>query len=155
MSAQFLSPHFTVAEFTHSDTALRLNMNNDLPAELLPQARATAQMLERIRAHLTYLAGHEVPIEITSGYRSLTVNQRIGSSTTSDHIRAMAADFKAPRFGSPLEICRAIEPVRLQLGVGQLIHEFKSWVHVSTRAPASSVNAVLTIDSDGIRSGLA
>lgn len=150
-----LSAHFTLAEFIHSDTALRLGLDNDLPADLLPQARATAQMLERIRQHLSYLAGREVPIQITSGYRSLTLNQRIGSSTTSDHVKAMAADIKAPAFGTPLEICQAIEPVRGQLGVGQLIHEFKSWVHVSTRTPASAVNAVLTIDSSGTRTGLA
>ncbi len=150
-----LSAHFTLAEFIHSDTALRLGLDNDLPADLLPNARATAQMLERIRSHLTYLAGRDVPIQVTSGFRCLTLNQRIGSSGNSDHVRAMAADFKAPAFGTPLEICRALEPVRGQIGIGQLIHEFRSWVHVSTRAPASSVNAVLTIDSDGIRSGLA
>lgn len=155
MSAAYLSAHFTLAEFIASDSAMRLGLDNDLPAELLANARATAQMLERIRAHLTYLAGHEVPVIITSGYRSPTLNQRIGSSPGSDHVRAMAADFKAPRFGTPLEVCQALEPVRMQIGIGQLIHEFRSWVHVSTRAPANAVNAVLTIDAAGTRAGLA
>lgn len=159
-SASLLSPHFSVAEFCHSDTAARLRIDNDLPAELLANARATAQMLERIRQHLTYLAKREVPVLITSGYRCLTLNQRIGSSSTSDHVKACAADIKAPAFGTPLQICRAIEPAREQLGIGQLIHEFGTpqgggWVHVSTRAPANSINAVLTIDEAGTRPGLA
>lgn len=153
--AGLLSPHFSVAEFCHSDTALRLGIDNGLPLELLANARATAQMLERIRQHLTYLAKHEVPIRITSGYRCLTLNQRIGSSSASDHVKARAADIQAPAFGSPLQICRALESVREQLGIGQLIHEFASWVHVSTRAPANSINVVLTIDEAGTRPGLA
>ena len=153
--ASLLSPHFSLAEFCASDTASRLGINNDLPATLLPQARDTAQMLERVRQHLSYLAKRDVPIHITSGYRCLTINQRIGSSSSSDHVKACAADIKAPAFGTPLEICRALEPVREQLGIGQLIYEFGRWVHISTRRPASGVNAVLTIDERGTRAGLA
>jgi zinc D-Ala-D-Ala carboxypeptidase len=150
-----LSQNFTLAEFTHSDTALRLGIDNSLPDELLATARATALMLEAVRHHLSYLARREVPIHITSGYRSLTLNQRIGSSSSSDHVRALAADIKAPAFGTPLEICRALEPVREQLGIGQLIHEYGAWVHISTRKPLAHVNQVLTIDEDGTRPGLA
>ncbi len=148
-----LSAHFTLAEFIHSDTALRLGLDNDLPAEPLPNARATAQMLERIRSHLTYLAGRDVPIQVTSGFRGMTLNQRIGSSGNSDHVRAMAADFRAPAFGTPLEICRALEPVRSQIGIGQLIHEH-AWVHVSTRKPENPVNAVLTLRGTGYETGI-
>ena len=153
--ASMLSPHFSVAEFCHSDTALRLGIDNGLPLDLLATARDTAQMLERVRQHLGDLVKHEVPIHITSGYRCLTLNQRIGSRSSSDHVKASAADIKAPAFGTPLQICRALESVREQLGIGQLIHEFASWVHVSTRAPVNSINAVLTIDEAGTRPGLA
>ena len=36
-----------LAEFTASDTALRLGIDNSLPPELLPMAILTAQMMER------------------------------------------------------------------------------------------------------------
>jgi hypothetical protein len=45
---------------------------------------------------------------ISSGYRCLALNRAIGSSDTSDHIKAMAADFRAPAFGSPLEVSKAL-----------------------------------------------
>jgi zinc D-Ala-D-Ala carboxypeptidase len=150
-----LSQNFSLAEFTASDTALRFGIHNELPEELLDAARRTALMLEAVRSHLVYLRRADVPIHITSGYRSLQLNHRIGSSPSSDHVKAMAADIKAPAFGTPLQICQAIEPVREQLGIGQLIHEYGAWVHLSTRKPMNHVNQVLTIDEDGVRPGLA
>lgn len=64
-----LSTHFTLDEFTASDTAQRLSINNDLPIELLSSAIESAGMMERIRGHLGMLAGKPIPIIVTSGYR--------------------------------------------------------------------------------------
>jgi zinc D-Ala-D-Ala carboxypeptidase len=72
----------------------------------------------------------------------------------SDHLRAMAADFKAPAFGTPLEVCRALAPHLDDLGIGQLIHEFGTWVHVSTRRPEREVNRTLTISHAGTMPGI-
>jgi zinc D-Ala-D-Ala carboxypeptidase len=73
---------------------------------------------------------------------------------SSDHLRAMAADFKAPAFGTPLEVCRALEPHLDELGIGQLIHEFGTWVHASTRRPDREVNRILTISHAGTLPGI-
>ena len=100
-----LSPHFSLAEFCRSDTADRLGIDNDLPATLLPAAKVTAAMLERIRDHLSAKAGKPVPIIISSGYRSPATNKAVGSGPTSDHLDAAAADWKAPAFGTPTEVC--------------------------------------------------
>jgi uncharacterized protein YcbK (DUF882 family) len=139
-----LSDHLTLAEFTHSDTAQRLGINNDLPHTLVEQAKRTGALLERIRAELSVQAGREVPILVSSGFRCTTLNAAIGSSATSDHVRALALDFRAPAFGSPLAICQALQPGLERLGIGQIIFEH-TWVHVSTRAPANPVNRVLTL----------
>lgn len=149
-----LSPHFTLAEFTHSDTAARLGIDNDLPIHLVEVARGTAQMLERIRAHLTYLHGKPVPILVTSAYRSPKLNAAIGSSPSSDHIKSLAVDFKAPAFGTPVQVCRALVPVIDDLGIGQLIHEFGSWVHVSSRDPDKAINKIITANSRGYSVGI-
>lgn len=149
-----LSQHFSLDEFTYSSTALRLGINNELPMELYGNAKRTALMLERVRHHLAYLAGNEVPVQITSGYRCLELNRRIGSSDGSDHVQALAADIKVPGFGSAREIALALAAVQAQLGIGQLIYEFGSWVHVSCRSPKSQVNALLTINASGVRTGV-
>lgn len=139
-----LSTHFTLDEFTASDTAQRLSINNDLPIELLSSAIESAGMMERIRGHLGMLAGKPIPIIVTSGYRCPELNRKIGSSDISDHRKAMALDFKAPAFGSPLQVCQALAPVVSVLGIGQIIYEH-SWVHVSTRTPDKLINRIITV----------
>jgi len=149
-----LSTHFTLAEFTASETAARLGIDNDLPTALAATARETCEMLEHVRSLLSKLAQRDVAVQITSGYRCLALNRAIGSSDSSDHVRAQAADIKVPAFGSPLKVCEALAPHLSTLGIGQLIHEFGSWVHVSTRTPSNPVNRIITIDRLGTRAGI-
>lgn len=153
-----LSPHFTLAEFCRSDTADRLGIDNDLPASLLPAAKVTAAMLERIRDHLSAKAGKPVPIIISSGYRNPATNKAVGSGPTSDHLDAAAADWKAPAFGTPTEVCRELAPLVGVLGIGQIINEFPSpnggWVHTSTRVPTKAINRIITITRRGVTVGV-
>ena len=155
-----LTPHFSLAEFTASQAAERNGFDNDLPAELLSNARATAEMLERIRKFLSDKLGlvHGAPILITSGYRSVAVNRSVGSKDTSAHVRALAADWHCPVAGRPTEICRLLAPHVDALGIGQLINEFPSksggWVHVQVPHPVKIVNRVITINREGVRAGI-
>lgn len=155
-----LTPNFTLAEFTASNTASRMGIDNDLPAELLANARATCEMLERIRKFLADKHGFASgpAILITSGYRSLAVNRAVGSKDSSDHTRAQAADWHCPAVGRPTEICRLLEPHVDALGIGQLINEFPSahggWIHTSVDTPAKGVNRVLTITRSGVFTGV-
>ena len=149
-----ISTHFSIAEFTASDTAQRRGIDNDLPVELYASAHATCEMLEKIRNHLSSLAGKPIPIQITSGYRCGTLNQAIGSSSSSDHVHARAADIKAPEFGSAFDVSKALAPMVSALGIGQLIFEYNSWTHVSTRLPDKIINRIITIDKRGTRAGI-
>lgn len=149
-----LSQHFTVAEFTASDTAVRLGIDNALPPQLLFEAQKTCAMMERIRERLSRLAGQPVPIVITSGYRCLELNRALRSQDSSDHVRAMAVDFKAGRFGSAYNVAKLLAPMVSELEIGQLIHEFGTWVHVSTRRPVDQVNRIITISSRGTEVGI-
>jgi hypothetical protein len=147
-------PHFSMGEFTGSDTAARLRLDNSIPPELIPTAVQTLEMMERIRAHLCKIAGHDVPIHISSGYRSPAVNLAVGSSSTSDHPKACAVDWTAPSFGNPARICRALAPMVSTLGIGQLILEYGRWVHTSTVVPQKSVNRVISIYASGVAVGI-
>ena len=149
-----LSPHFTLEEFSRSDIALRHGIDNSVPPELMQNAIQTAMMLERIRVHLISQRGRPVPIILSSGYRCAQVNRLAGSGQGSDHVRAMAADWAAPEFGSPLDICRALVPVVSLLNIGQLAYEFGSWIHVSTRIPDKEANRIITINKHGTHAGI-
>lgn len=149
-----MTPHFTLAEFEVSQAAARLRIANRVPEVLLPNARATLEMLERIRAALSAHAGRPVPIIISSGYRAPNVNAAVGGSANSDHITASAADWTAPAFGSPYAVASFLAPHVGELGIGQVIHEFGAWVHTSTRVPAKALNRIITISHAGIVAGI-
>ena len=146
-----LTAHFTLEEFTDSQTAARKGLKN-VPGEN-SQARAniqrTAEVMEQVRAML----GNK-PILVSSGYRSPQVNAAVGGAKTSAHVQGLAVDFSCPGFGTPLQICKALQPHMKSLGVDQLIHEFNTWVHLGLTAGAPRQMA-LTIDNRGTRSGFA
>lgn len=143
-----LSAHFTLDEFTASETAERRRLDNSLPPELLMTAQNTAEMMEKIRAVLG-----DNPIIITSGYRSPEVNRAIGSGDSSDHIKAMAVDFKCPAYGTPKAVALHLADKIDSLGIGQIIYEH-TWVHVSTRRPSKDVNRVLTMNGGNYSVGI-
>lgn len=146
-----LSPHFTLAELTASDTARARGIDNTPPPELLPRLIMLAEMLERIRSTVN------APIIVSSGYRCPQLNALVGGATTSDHPQGHAADIIAPRFGSATELARLLAPLVSVLSIGQIILEGvkgKQWVHVSTREPERSVNRVITITDAGVMPGI-
>lgn len=137
-----LSPHFTLAEFTVSDTAARKGIDNTPPDSVLPALRKTAQGLEAVRVRLGM-----APITITSGFRCLALNRAIGSKDSSQHPLGQAADFICPRFGAPREIVAALRDSGIAFD--QLIVEFERWVHISFADKPRRM--VLEIDAKGTR----
>ncbi len=150
-----LTRHFTLQEITASDQAVRLGIDNTLPAQYANQALLTAQMMERVRGFLTEQAGRDIPIQVTSGYRCAALNRAVGGSERSDHMRMMAVDFRASGFGTPQQICKALAPALLELQLGQLILEYGSWVHVSLAIPSKVINRVITRTANGYTLGIA
>jgi hypothetical protein len=141
-----LSSHFTLEEFVATE---HRGIDNALPPNLLQVAKDTCAMLERIRTFLSQKAGRDIPIVVTSGYRCPALNSVVGSRPTSDHPKAMAADWIAPAFGDPFKLAATLAPAVDDLGIGQLIYEFGSWVHTSTRKPDKLVNRIISIGKAG------
>jgi zinc D-Ala-D-Ala carboxypeptidase len=125
LPAGYLTEHFLLAEFTRSDTAQAQGIDNTPDETELAEIQATAELLEAIRA---LLGGH--PVTISSGFRCPSLNAAVGGASDSAHLYGAAADFEVPEFGTPLEICKALEPRLGELQIDQLIHENDSWVHV-------------------------
>lgn len=137
-----LSPHFTLAEFTHSQTAARQGVDNTPHDVTLAALRATAAGMEMVRAALG-----SRPITISSGYRSPTLNTLVRGSKRSQHILGEACDFTCSAFGTPEDIIRLL--IASTVPYDQLIHEYGSWVHISF-GPRNRREA-LVIDRNGAR----
>ncbi|WP_461632737.1 D-Ala-D-Ala carboxypeptidase family metallohydrolase [Labilibaculum euxinus] len=116
-----LSENFTLKELTVTSIRLANVPNTD-------QVENLKQLVKKILQPLRDAYG--MPIKITSGFRSLAVNTKIGGSSSSQHTKGQAADF----------VCRdnakAFRIIRDSLLFDQLIWEKgddmePEWVHVS------------------------
>jgi len=117
-----LTPNFSLKELTQSEYAERHGLNNTPDAKTIENLKRVAELLEQVRV----VCG--VPIVVTSGYRSPTVNAGIGGSKTSQHCLGCAADIKGVRLGID-EMMKKI--VASDIKYDQLIKEFNSWIHIS------------------------
>jgi len=116
------SKYFTFAEMTHSDTAIRLCLNNT-PGDAVSNVLSdTAERLDAVRE----LLGN--PVTVNSGYRGQELNARIGGVSTSAHTLGYAADIVCPAFGEPLKVAQTIRDSGIKFD--QLICE-GTWVHIS------------------------
>jgi hypothetical protein len=120
-----LSKHFELAEFVVSETAARQGIDNQPSDQVIANLSGLCEkLLEPLRVHLAR------PVIITSGYRSIELNQLIGGSNTSQHMTGKAADIIVPGI-TPFDLCTLIESMNLPYG--QLINEFGRWTHISLK----------------------
>lgn len=117
-----LTEHFSLEEFTRSDTASNLGIDNSPAAEHMPILQNLANCMEGVRALFNK------SIRITSGYRSPAVNDAVGGSKTSAHSLGHAADFHVAEM-SDLDAAKVIRDSGLRFD--QLIYEKGRCVHIS------------------------
>ena len=115
-----MTPHFTLAELTHTDHRLLDNTPN---AAELANLKRLAEFLETVK---TTLGGK--PVMINSAFRSKAVNDAVGSKDTSQHRQGLACDFRVPGM-APDAVVRAI--IAAKLPYDQIIREYDAWTHIS------------------------
>jgi len=105
-----LSAHFKVREFACKDGSNNVIIEDDL-----------IELLEAIRCAILK------PIEVVSGYRTKSYNQKCGGAENSFHIKGMAADIKAA----------GISPTKLGIWAAMCgatgVGIYKDWVHIDVR----------------------
>lgn len=120
--------HFTITELSHSDTAVRLSIDNRPSLQAVTNLKAlTDNVLDPAREHFG------IPITVNSGYRCPRLNAAVGGSPTSQHISGEAADIT---FSDRHRNRQLFEYIRDHLPYDQLIWEkgtsdYPQWVHVS------------------------
>jgi CheY-like chemotaxis protein len=115
-----ISPHFTLAELTVTNTGLD---NTPSPA-IIENLKVLASTLERIRT----LLGK--PIQVTSAYRSTRVNNAVRGAAGSFHLVGLACDLQVAGM-TPYEVCKAIQDS--PISYDKLILEFDSWCHIQVQ----------------------
>ena len=111
-----LSANFKVREFACKDGSNTIFVCDEL-----------VQLLQNIRDHFNR------PVTITSAYRTVTHNKKVGGSPKSQHLYGTAADWRT--------LDRSINPVALGIiaqsvgfgGIGIYWHSMGAFVHTDTR----------------------
>ena len=123
-----LTRNFSLSELTKSDTAIRMDINNNPSAEQIEKLKALCEnILQPVRDHFGR-------VKITSGFRSVDLCLAIKSSANSQHAKAEAADFEC--MGT--DNAELADWINQNLDYDQLILEFytpgepnSGWIHCS------------------------
>lgn len=119
-----LSDHFLLSEFCASERARKAKIKN------IPHLEQVANMISLCKNILEPLRAQTGPIIITSGYRCKELNELVGGSENSQHMRGQAADI----------LCKSKDDANRYFAIlkrmdyDQLIYERRGervWIHVS------------------------
>jgi len=136
-----LSKNFTLQEFTKSQTALRMGIDNTPNEEHMEAAEFLfANVVQKVRDNFG-------PTVINSGYRGPALNEAVGGSSRSQHCKGQAVDIECP--GVPnADVAQWIVD---NLEFDQVILEFytpgipdSGWVHVSYNNNGENRRSILT-----------
>ena len=128
-----LSKNFSWNEFTKSDTAARLHINNAITSwEVRDNIKA---LVEDVLQPLRDAWGE--PLFINSGYRCLELNKAVGGAATSQHTKGMAADVGVT---DPLALAKLAKKMRLDYDQAIL---YPSFLHLSYKKEGGNRNEIL------------
>jgi len=136
-----LSKNLSLAEMINSESAKRNGIKNEPTAEHLENMKKLAvNVFQPIRDHFN------VPIHISSGYRSLALNKAIKGSLSSQHCSGEAMDIDMD--GTDITNAKIFNYIKDNLVFDQLIWEFGTdknpdWVHVSYESKGKQRKQIL------------
>lgn len=117
-----LTEHFDLQEFTYSETAKRYGIKNKPKTLIIDNIKTLCEeILEPLRLEIGK------PIHISSGYRCLELNKKVGGVPTSQHCLGQACDFVVEGM-TPYEVVKVIFELNLpfdQVGL------YDTFVHIS------------------------
>jgi len=138
-----LSEHFDLGEFTRSDYAKRNGIKNMPNPEQTDNLRELCvNVLEPIRKHF------QIPILISSGFRSKELNNAIGGAKNSQHVSGEAVDIDHDLSANVVSNRMIFDFIKSNLTFDQMIWEFGTftnpdWVHVSYVGNGKNRNQIL------------
>ncbi len=131
-----LTSHFYLHEFVSSQTATRLNINNQVPMKYMGNVVYMAKWLQIFRDRLSVYEDRDCAIHIISGYRSLELNNAVGGARNSAHLKGLAVDVYT-NLHTSTELQRMVVLLMQKEGFDQCIDEFGDWLHIGIVSPSS------------------
>jgi hypothetical protein len=116
-----LSEHFSLDEATYSETAIRLNINNQPDERQMANMMKAAQKMEEVRN----VTG---ALRVNSWLRLPDVNVAVGGSKVSSHMDGWAIDCSSAAH-TPYALCQFV--IKAGIKFDQMIHEYGRWMHIS------------------------
>lgn len=137
-----ISKYITFEEATISQTAVRKGiLNAPSKFELINMQLVAIRVFDVVREHFG------VPLKVSSFFRCLRLNNAVGGSATSQHVKGQAIDMQGTGKVTNQMI---FDYVKENLDFDQLIHEYgtdtnPAWVHVSYVSKEKNRKQVLYI----------
>ncbi len=126
-----LSKNFALNEFACKDGSKEITIDYEL--------------IEKLQQFRNVLGK---PIKVTSGYRTVTYNKKIGGIATSHHLTGKAADIKVSGI-KPLELAREADKIGF-LGIGV----YPTFTHVDVGGSVAGKKIYWMQDKNGVKSYL-
>lgn len=150
MKKQTITAHVSYSEIKHSDTAARKGIYNIPTQEQYDNIKLLCEkVFEPVRRF------YNVPIYISSCFRSLELNTAIGGASSSQHLanNGAAMDLDADRYGR-ITNKQIFDYIYDKLGYDQLIWEAgtkdsPAWVHVSYKEESNRKEALIMYKENG------
>ena len=116
-----LSEHFSLDEATYSETAIRMNIDNQPDERQLANMKSAAEQLEAVRN----VTG---ALRVNSWLRLPDVNLAVGGSKVSSHMDGWAIDCSSSAH-TPYALCQLV--IKAGIKFDQMSHEYGRWMHIS------------------------
>ena len=115
--------NFTISELVKSDTADKHGISNT------PDINSLDNLLNLIYYTLQPLRDKlGKPIVVTSGFRSVKVNQLVGGVSNSQHLYGQACDFVVNGM-TPAQVVEFVKKSGVEFD--QCLNEYNQWTHIS------------------------
>lgn len=116
--------NFTLSELIKSDTATKCGINN-MPKDMVVLDNLLLLIINVLQPLRNYI---NKPIIITSGYRCVELNKKVGGVSNSQHATGQACDFII----RGMSIEQIIDTVKKSgIKYDQCINEYNQWCHIS------------------------
>lgn len=115
--------YFTIKEMTKSQTAELYHIDNTPTEEVIENLKKVMYILDMVRVHMGK------PIFVNSGYRCKKLNEIVGGSQKSMHIKGLAADIRTKEKEDINTMVEFLKENQKEFKIIELI-KYRTFIHI-------------------------